>query len=66
MGIGSPATASCAENPGVLTGTSEMLCGSSEGLALQTDLILNPPYFFTLVFPGAFSVNKHYLMLFEI
>lgn len=43
MGIGSPATASCAENPGVLTGTSEMLHGSSEGLALQTDLILNPP-----------------------
>lgn len=43
-----------------------MLHGSSEGLALQTDLILNPPYFFTLVFPGAFSVNKYYLMLFEI
>jgi len=66
MGIGSPATASCAENPGVLTGTSEMLMEAVKVWPCKQTSFLTPPYFFALVFPGAFSVNKYYLMLFEI
>lgn len=39
VGTGTAVVAICVGSPDVFSGISEILCGSSEGLAMQTDLL---------------------------